>query len=44
VKRLKKVFGFGYCEELGQRIKAESTIIAQVRRDADHDLTETRYE
>jgi len=29
--------------ELGQRIKVESTIIAQVMSDADHDLTETRY-
>jgi len=44
VKCLKKVFGFEYCEELGHGIKAESTIIAPVRRDADHDLTETRQE
>jgi hypothetical protein len=44
VKCLKKVFGFEYCEELAQRIKTESTIIAQVRRDGDHDLTDTRYE
>ena len=38
------VFGFGYCEELGQRMKAESTIIVRVRMDPDRDLTETRYE
>jgi hypothetical protein len=44
VKCLKKVFDFEYCEEPGHGRKAESTIIAPVRRDADHDLTETRYE
>jgi len=29
---------------MGHGIKAESTIMAPMRRDADHDLTETRYE
>jgi hypothetical protein len=43
VKCLKKVPGFEYCEELGRRRKVESTIIAQVMRDADHDLTKTLY-
>jgi hypothetical protein len=34
VNCLKKVFGFEYCEEMGHGIKAEATVIAQVRRDA----------
>jgi hypothetical protein len=35
---------FEYCEQLGPRRTAESTIMAPVGRDADHDHAETRYE
>ena len=43
MKCLKKVTGFEYCMELGQRIKVESTIMTQVMSDADHVLREMRY-
>lgn len=40
---LNKAFIFEYCEELDPRRVAESTVVGQVGRDANHDHAETRY-